>query len=120
MSSSKASAVEQRKTNKVNSLLQSVHGILSDGEWDEIILNIITVSSNNLGDRTLAESYVPRLRIATNEIQGLISCRKLKIAYVKAVKLGATNYVRLIRDEARRLGMQTEVDICEKYLKGGQ
>lgn len=103
----------------MNSLLQSIQGILSDTEWDEIILNIISVCSNNLGDRALAETYVPKIRISTNEIQGLIACRKLKIAYVKAVKLGATNYVRLIRDEARRLGMQTEVDICEKYLKGG-
>lgn len=112
--------MEQRKTTKVNSLLQSIQGIVSDTEWDEIILNIISVCSNTLNERTLAESYVPKIRTGTNEIQALIICRKLRVAYVKAVKLGAKNYVRLIRDEARRLGMQTEVDICEKYLKGVQ
>jgi hypothetical protein len=110
--------VEQKKINKVNSLLHNIQGIVTDSEWDEILLNIINLCSNTLGDRTLAETYVPKIRMPTNEIQGLIACRKLKIAYVKAVKLGAKNYVRLIRDEARRLGMQTEVDICEKYLKG--
>ncbi len=90
-------------------------------EWDEVIKACIEVLANELGEVKTADKLITKLSDENSKIPALVSCGKLKKAYLQAAKLPdksiSVSYVRLIRDQALKMDAKVEYDLCEKYLQ---
>lgn len=67
-------------------------------------------------DPVTAEKFISSLRGEEAKVTALIACGKLKAAYLLAVKMGNIDFVKLIREEARKRGARRELELCEKFL----
>lgn len=74
---------------------------------------------NSHNDASTADSLAARLRSDNARLESLILMRKLKQAYLIAVKFSDVNLVRRIQEEAKRLDMKREYELCEKFLQSG-
>ncbi len=71
---------------------------------------------SELQEYKTAEKFVPKLTNTNNKIIALVTCQKLKAAYLLAVKEKNTKMIDYIRDEASRQDQRGVVDLCQKYL----
>eukprot|EP01125_Pyxidicula_operculata_P020500 TRINITY_DN7594_c0_g1_i1.p1 TRINITY_DN7594_c0_g1~~TRINITY_DN7594_c0_g1_i1.p1 ORF type:complete len:2393 (+),score=520.52 TRINITY_DN7594_c0_g1_i1:11-7189(+) len=110
------SIVNKQQSSKIQSLLKSMRGTLSDSEWDEIILDLV-LNLSKLEDKKMAENFAKYLTSPHDKVTALIACKKFKAAYMEAVKLGSVELVQTIGDEALKYGMNREAELCEKYLQ---
>ena len=95
-------------------LLRDVKGLLSDRDWNDIILGVIQALIQ-AGKQKPAEKLVSKLEGLSATISGLIACSKYKAAYLAAVKQQNTDEVRRLR----RYAIEAEPKIaalCDKYL----
>lgn len=71
-------------------------------------------------DVKTAENLTGKLVSTKSKVHASILCRKLKAAYLMAVKANDIGLVELILDEARKQNDKTVCDLCDKYLASGK
>jgi len=106
----------KKQTSSINTIMKGIRGMMDDNEWDELVISVIDVFATELNDKKTAEGFLSQVRKPTTKIQGLIACRKLKMAYVAAVAAEAHSLVETIYEEAKKNNMPREAELCEKYL----
>jgi hypothetical protein len=109
-----------KQTKKIDELMKSVKPWLSDAEWDTCVLAAVQIYANVHDDVSAADNFASKLRSELAKTEGLILSRKLKQAYLAAVKLNSVPLVQKIKDEARKLDMRREYELCEKFLQTRQ
>jgi tetratricopeptide (TPR) repeat protein len=107
----------KQQAKKIDELLKMVKPWLSETEWDEIILAVVRVYMETHNDASNADNFASKLRAEQNKIEALILMRKLKQAYLSAVKMNSVELVQRIQEEAKRLDMRREFELCEKFLQ---
>lgn len=107
----------KQQGKKIDEVLKMVKPWLSETEWDEIILAVVKVYMETHGDASSADNFASKLRSESNKIEATIIMRKLKQAYLSAVKMNSIELVQRIREEAKRLDMKREYELCEKFLQ---
>eukprot|EP01119_Soliformovum_irregulare_P019994 TRINITY_DN6426_c0_g1_i1.p1 TRINITY_DN6426_c0_g1~~TRINITY_DN6426_c0_g1_i1.p1 ORF type:complete len:1202 (+),score=377.45 TRINITY_DN6426_c0_g1_i1:319-3606(+) len=107
----------RKQPNKVNDLLRSIKStLLTDEDWDSAVMAAISVFSEMQEYKT-AEKLVSRLTTSDNKIDALITCHKLKTAYLEAAKFGNMKAIDRIREEAHRQDERGVADLCQKALE---
>jgi zinc finger FYVE domain-containing protein 26 len=107
---------QSKQFKYINEVMKSVSVLLSDDEWNRLVQTVIKVYVEHGQDSATAEKFIPLLRGDEVKISALITCGKLKSAYLLAVKLGSIHWVKVIRDEAKKKGVRRELELCEKFL----
>src|SRR5690606_26758475 len=64
----------KKQHNKIQALLKQFKGTITNEEWDEIVLAIIKVYSEDLKDKKSAEKYVARINSTSSKVYGYIVC----------------------------------------------
>lgn len=107
---------QKKQEAKINDLLRNIKGTITDQEWDEILLAAINVFANEQQDYKTAEKFAVKLCDDNSRITALVWCKRLKRAYLEAVKMNNVEKVELIRDEAAKMDAKTEYEMCIKWL----
>jgi hypothetical protein len=106
----------KRQLGKVNDMLKNVKGTIDDSEWDRVIESgVIAVLCEELGDTRGGEKYIGRLTGAPARVRANITCRKLRAAYLLAVKLNSVELVAEIRTAAK-LHDAKVFKLCETFI----
>lgn len=88
-----------------------------DHKWDAFVQNVISaLVEPPHNQQRFAVELVQYTRLEDSQIDALVTCGKLKSAYLIAVKTGQKKKVAQIRDVAKAKGYETEYRLCEKYL----
>jgi zinc finger FYVE domain-containing protein 26 len=106
----------KKQINKISDFLKYIKGTINDIEWDEILLACISVISKENFDPKSAEKFVGKLVEPENKIKGFILSDKLKAAYLLAVKIKSTKFVKEIQQEAQQKD-KTVYDLCQRWLE---
>jgi zinc finger FYVE domain-containing protein 26 len=101
---------------KVLEMLRAIKGTVTDEEWDKVVLCAVSVFVRELNDVKLGEKFVSRLAREDSRVDAYVLCGKLKSAYITAVKENLVDKVKMVREEARKDGQQTVVELCDKFL----
>jgi len=115
-----AKIVQKKQLNKVNDLLRSIQGTITEDEWDEVVLACITSLANDVNEPKTAEKWITKLTNNSNKVIAHIACGKLKAAYLLAVKCNLRSSIELIREEAKKTESLSIVDLCDRYLSERQ
>lgn len=103
----------------MQNLIRSVHGTLSEDDSDGLIQKFVGLLTSELSDLRTAELWAAKISSPALRVRAYISCMKLKLAYMAAVKIGDTALVTEVRDAALKWGMAREAELCEQYLLQG-
>jgi zinc finger FYVE domain-containing protein 26 len=71
-------------------------------------------------DVKTAENLIGKVVSVKSKVYAYVLCRKLKAAYLLAVKANDIGLIELILDEARKQNDKTVQELCEKYLANGR
>jgi zinc finger FYVE domain-containing protein 26 len=115
-----AKIARKKQSSRVNDLLKQIKGTIEDKEWDDIVLEVIKIFATELGDMKTGESLVGKLILLQSKVLGYAFCRKLKSAYLLAVKSNNLSLVQYVRDEAQRQNATTVLELCQKFLQAHQ
>jgi len=85
-------------------------------EWDQLILTIINIVAKELDDKETAEKYITKFENQDYAVQALITCGKLKTAYLAAAKTGRLDHMKQILSEADKSDNKTVSQLAGKYL----
>ena len=108
---------------KIAEVLKYLRPAVGDAAWDEIILALITVLREELGDLKLADQYTQVLKSDGTKIEALIGCGRLKAAYLAAVNSKLTNTTQFVQRIRAAAGSTVEgsslviTSLCDSYLK---
>lgn len=69
------------------------------------------------GEISSAQNFVRRISGAKKRAQALIVCKKLKAAYLEAVRLGDWSLVDIVRTAAQRSADGAIANLCDQYLE---
>lgn len=81
-----------------------------------MIITCVDVYSKELADPKTAEKFIQKIIDQNNQVTAMVSCGKLKTAYLMAVKLNNRLMIERIRDEAKRIDDRNIFELCEKVL----
>jgi len=86
----------KKQTNSINVIMKGIRGMMDDNEWDGLVMSVIDVYATELNDKKTAEGFLTQLRQPITKIHGLIACKKLRIAYIEAIKEGVHSMTETI------------------------
>jgi len=115
-SSAIAKIAQIKQSVKVLELLKYVKGTVNDSEWDEVVMAGIIVFVEQHKDLKTADNLINKLVSVKSKVAAHILCKKLKAAYLAAVKANDLALIELISNEARKQNDRTVHELCEKYL----
>eukprot|EP00118_Oscarella_pearsei_P023926 m.293555 g.293555 ORF g.293555 m.293555 type:complete len:169 (+) comp40739_c0_seq18:8610-9116(+) len=109
---------KQRRIRQIEQLLACVSksGLNDSQSQEEILTSCINILSEDKKETKNVERFIERLSSDDSKINALIRCRKLKNAYLVAVRGGRVEQVERIAKLARESRQAAIADICEKYL----
>jgi len=111
----------KKQTTSIKEIMKGIKGMMDDNEWDDLVISVIDVYANELNDKKTAEGFLGHLKLLVSKTHGFIACKKLRSAYIEAVKeevpLSESIFlVEKIYDEAKKSDTTKVAELCEKYL----
>ena len=90
--------------------------LVADEEWDSVVRSLVDTYFE-LDETRQADKMVQRMRNPKAKIDAQIACRKLKAAYLVAVRAKLIDEIRRIYQLALESENRGVVGICEKFLE---
>ncbi|XP_016388523.1 zinc finger FYVE domain-containing protein 26-like isoform X1 [Sinocyclocheilus rhinocerous] len=117
--------VRQRQYSSVRQLLKCVgeSGTASKHDCDAIVLSCVSVADKSPADAKELEALILESKSPENKIKAYLQCRKLRAAYLQAVKLElvkAAPFVQDVMRAAESSGDSVMHDICRQWLSEHQ
>jgi hypothetical protein len=107
----------RKQLAKVNEALRMIKVTMDDNEeWDQLVLTVVNILAKELGDKEAAEKYITKLENQDNAVSALITCGKLKTAYLAAAKTGRLDQMKQIQLESEKADNRTVSQLCANYL----
>jgi len=110
---------QRKQTKRVDELLKNVRMWFTDVEMDQCLLTLIQSTPNKgksfelvansfvlvyvgaHNDTSQGENYISRMKFDATKVEGYMICKKLKQAYLLAVKVGDIELIQKLKDEAK-------------------
>jgi hypothetical protein len=89
---------------------------IDDEEWDQLLKICIDIFANEVQEAKAAEKLISKIIDPASKVTAYIMCRKLRAAYLFAVRLNDVSQIERIKEESKTMDSAV-YELCQLFLQ---